>query len=159
MTAVRDYHAVAVTYDLTVASLHSYYVLAGTTPVLVHNCGSGPSDELLDLAEGNIGKTNVASEVTASNGAKGYGVSVGHDTSTLTRQVRQAVEETSRRGGCAEVEELCDLESQGAPLAGAGPAAVNVAGGSQGYDYTGHGDNLFPCPACQRMFKYLDEQG
>ncbi|MFD0568312.1 polymorphic toxin-type HINT domain-containing protein [Kitasatospora gansuensis] len=27
-------------YNLTVADLHTYYVLAGTTPVLVHNCGS-----------------------------------------------------------------------------------------------------------------------
>ncbi|MDI5964914.1 RHS repeat-associated core domain-containing protein [Streptantibioticus silvisoli] len=35
---VRNYHAVAVTYDLTVAALHTYYVVAGTTPVLVHNC-------------------------------------------------------------------------------------------------------------------------
>ncbi|MFF1793197.1 RHS repeat-associated core domain-containing protein [Kitasatospora sp. NPDC058263] len=26
--------------DLTVGNLHTYYVLAGTTPVLVHNCGS-----------------------------------------------------------------------------------------------------------------------
>jgi hypothetical protein len=29
-------------YNLTVADAHTYYVLAGTTPVLVHNCG-GPS--------------------------------------------------------------------------------------------------------------------
>jgi RHS repeat-associated protein len=28
-------------YNLTVAELHTYYVLAGTTPVLVHNCGEG----------------------------------------------------------------------------------------------------------------------
>lgn len=27
------------TYDLTINTLHTYYVLAGTTPVLVHNCG------------------------------------------------------------------------------------------------------------------------
>jgi hypothetical protein len=27
--------------DLTVAEIHTYYVIAGTTPVLVHNCGSG----------------------------------------------------------------------------------------------------------------------
>ncbi|MFB7784062.1 ricin-type beta-trefoil lectin domain protein [Streptomyces vinaceus] len=27
------------TYNLTVADLHTYYVLAGATPVLVHNCG------------------------------------------------------------------------------------------------------------------------
>jgi hypothetical protein len=28
-------------YDLTVDTVHTYYVLAGATPVLVHNCGSG----------------------------------------------------------------------------------------------------------------------
>ncbi len=27
--------------NLTVANIHTYYVLAGTTPVLVHNCGGG----------------------------------------------------------------------------------------------------------------------
>lgn len=27
------------TYDLTVDSVHTYYVVAGDTPVLVHNCG------------------------------------------------------------------------------------------------------------------------
>ncbi|MFJ5123150.1 DddA-like double-stranded DNA deaminase toxin [Kitasatospora sp. NPDC088548] len=32
-------------HDLTVADLHTYYVLAGTTPVLVHNCGE-PYDEV-----------------------------------------------------------------------------------------------------------------
>ncbi|MEU1034383.1 hypothetical protein ABZ402_37880 [Streptomyces mirabilis] len=26
-------------YNLTVQQLHTYYVLAGETPVLVHNCG------------------------------------------------------------------------------------------------------------------------
>ncbi|WP_405851451.1 polymorphic toxin-type HINT domain-containing protein [Streptomyces sp. NBC_01369] len=29
-------------YNLTVDDLHTYYVLAGATPVLVHNCGSRP---------------------------------------------------------------------------------------------------------------------
>lgn len=32
--------------DLTVNDLHTYYVLAGTTPVLVHNCG--PGRDLID---------------------------------------------------------------------------------------------------------------
>jgi hypothetical protein len=36
--AKRTYHATAATYDLTINGLHTYYVLAGTTPVLVHNC-------------------------------------------------------------------------------------------------------------------------
>ncbi|WP_082403179.1 LamG-like jellyroll fold domain-containing protein [Saccharothrix sp. NRRL B-16348] len=34
-------------YDLTVEGLHTYYVLAGATPVLVHNCG-----EEIDFAPG-----------------------------------------------------------------------------------------------------------
>ncbi|MER7309884.1 Teneurin-1 [Streptomyces griseoluteus] len=41
VTGVRLYHANTVTYDLTIGTLHTYYVEAGTTPVLVHNCGTG----------------------------------------------------------------------------------------------------------------------
>ncbi|MFF8916681.1 polymorphic toxin-type HINT domain-containing protein [Streptomyces sp. NPDC015032] len=32
------------THDLTVSDVHTYYVLAGATPVLVHNCGGGALD-------------------------------------------------------------------------------------------------------------------
>ncbi|MEU6773346.1 LamG-like jellyroll fold domain-containing protein [Streptomyces sp. NPDC046759] len=38
VTGVRLYHAHTTTYDLTVGTLHTYYVEAGDTPVLVHNC-------------------------------------------------------------------------------------------------------------------------
>lgn len=38
VTSVRLFHANTVTYDLTIGDLHTYYVEAGTTPVLVHNC-------------------------------------------------------------------------------------------------------------------------
>ncbi|MER7753210.1 LamG-like jellyroll fold domain-containing protein [Kitasatospora sp. NPDC097643] len=34
----RHYQSTATTYDLTINGLHTYYVVAGTTPVLVHNC-------------------------------------------------------------------------------------------------------------------------
>jgi hypothetical protein len=37
----RTYHTTATTYDLTINGLHTYYVLAGTTPVLVHNVDLG----------------------------------------------------------------------------------------------------------------------
>ncbi|MDH6125525.1 polymorphic toxin-type HINT domain-containing protein [Kitasatospora sp. GP82] len=40
VVAARPYHTDPHTaYNLTVADLHTYYVLAGATPVLVHNCG------------------------------------------------------------------------------------------------------------------------
>ncbi|MGW3983876.1 LamG-like jellyroll fold domain-containing protein [Streptomyces mirabilis] len=45
VTAVRLYHAHTTTYDLTIGDLHTYYVEAGGTPVLVHNC------EFTDRAE------------------------------------------------------------------------------------------------------------
>ncbi|MFF4805444.1 RHS repeat-associated core domain-containing protein [Streptomyces sp. NPDC001351] len=38
VTAVHNFHQHQVTYDLTVGKLHTYYVLAGSAPVLVHNC-------------------------------------------------------------------------------------------------------------------------
>ncbi|MFI5942252.1 polymorphic toxin-type HINT domain-containing protein [Streptomyces uncialis] len=45
VTANREYTRHARTYNLTVEDLHTYYVLAGETPVLVHNsnglCGPG----------------------------------------------------------------------------------------------------------------------
>ncbi|WP_139216426.1 polymorphic toxin-type HINT domain-containing protein [Streptomyces sp. CC77] len=49
VNAVRVYEARQNTYNLTVADLHTYYVLAGETPVLVHNsnCG-GVGRELID---------------------------------------------------------------------------------------------------------------
>lgn len=38
VTTIRLYHADTFTYDLTIGDLHTYYVVAGSTPVLVHNC-------------------------------------------------------------------------------------------------------------------------
>ncbi|MFJ5260471.1 polymorphic toxin-type HINT domain-containing protein [Streptomyces sp. NPDC088387] len=39
VTANRSFTQRAATYNLTVSGVHSYYVLAGATPVLVHNSG------------------------------------------------------------------------------------------------------------------------
>ncbi|WP_179166742.1 Hint domain-containing protein [Streptomyces sp. CB03238] len=41
ITEVKHWKSLEPAYDLTVNSLHTYYVLAGQTPVLVHNCGVG----------------------------------------------------------------------------------------------------------------------
>lgn len=41
VTGNRAYTRHATTYNLTVDNLHTYYVLAGETPVLVHNSGDG----------------------------------------------------------------------------------------------------------------------
>ncbi|MFI2652610.1 hypothetical protein [Micromonospora fulviviridis] len=37
--------------DLTVRNVHTYYVVAGNTPVLVHNCGTGGESKPLVIGE------------------------------------------------------------------------------------------------------------
>ena len=44
VVALRDYTATMVTYNLTVDGVHTYYVVAGNTPVLVHNDGGDGPD-------------------------------------------------------------------------------------------------------------------
>ncbi|MFD8781019.1 polymorphic toxin-type HINT domain-containing protein [Kitasatospora sp. NPDC059599] len=42
VTSVRNYHTdPTIAYNLTIDQIHTYYVLAGATPVLVHNCNGG----------------------------------------------------------------------------------------------------------------------
>jgi Pretoxin HINT domain len=45
ITGIRLFHTTQTTYDLTINGLHTYYVIAGTTPVFVHNCGNAESAE------------------------------------------------------------------------------------------------------------------
>ncbi|MFJ9695644.1 polymorphic toxin-type HINT domain-containing protein [Kitasatospora sp. NPDC101183] len=50
-------------HDLSVADLHTYYVLAGTTPVLVHNCAGGGSTPIyrgVSEISGQTGELNPA---------------------------------------------------------------------------------------------------
>ncbi|MFC7531498.1 polymorphic toxin-type HINT domain-containing protein [Actinoplanes sp. GCM10030250] len=44
VTALSPYSEDLIAYNLTVADIHTYYVLADSTPVLVHNCGSSLDD-------------------------------------------------------------------------------------------------------------------
>src|SRR6266700_854499 len=42
VVAVHNYPGTKNMRNLTVADIHTYYVIAGNVPVLVHNCGNGP---------------------------------------------------------------------------------------------------------------------
>ncbi|MEV0095934.1 RHS repeat-associated core domain-containing protein [Streptomyces sp. NPDC050738] len=50
----RNYRAASLTYDLTVSTVHAYYVLAGATPILVHNCDIS-MDEAVSRAVSHVG--------------------------------------------------------------------------------------------------------
>ncbi|MFD3699624.1 ricin-type beta-trefoil lectin domain protein [Streptomyces sp. NPDC058646] len=53
VTSIRRWTAESETvHNLTVADVHTYYVLAGATPVLVHNCGTTPPGVQCNCAAG-----------------------------------------------------------------------------------------------------------
>jgi RHS repeat-associated protein len=79
VTAVHNYTGGTDMRDLTIADIHTYYVMAGDTPVLVHNCnGLGarwgvprkPGVYIIELKDGNfyIGSAtnNMRARVTAA---------------------------------------------------------------------------------------------
>jgi hypothetical protein len=81
---LRRYVATIRTYNLTVDAVHTYYVLAGNTPVLVHNCGTGEAkivDQTLGagahasdgvgLVDGNINAPGVRGMVNEAGNATG----------------------------------------------------------------------------------------
>jgi hypothetical protein len=62
VTGLRTVAAPRTVWDLTVAELHTFYVLAGATPVLVHNCDGTLPDALYDEIEARYG-TDIADGV------------------------------------------------------------------------------------------------
>jgi hypothetical protein len=57
VTGVSRYSADLTADNLTVETDHTYYVVAGTAPVLVHNCGGYLPEGIEELAEENITDT------------------------------------------------------------------------------------------------------
>ncbi|MFR9796758.1 Hint domain-containing protein [Streptomyces sp. MS06] len=53
-----------VTYDLTIEGVHTYYVMAGTAPVLVHNVLQCPTDVALGLRDERADKWAEAKNIT-----------------------------------------------------------------------------------------------
>ncbi|WP_239158311.1 ricin-type beta-trefoil lectin domain protein [Streptomyces sp. SID13726] len=62
VTGLRTVAAPSAVWDLTVADLHTFYVLAGVTPVLVHNCDGTLPNDLYDEIEARYG-TDIADGV------------------------------------------------------------------------------------------------
>ncbi|WP_448700962.1 polymorphic toxin-type HINT domain-containing protein, partial [Streptomyces avidinii] len=67
--ATRNYPLAVTTHNLTVDDFHTYYVLAGATPVLVHNCGPVYSE----IADGRRGAAYAeVSPQTLDNASAGH---------------------------------------------------------------------------------------
>ncbi|WP_240981788.1 MULTISPECIES: polymorphic toxin-type HINT domain-containing protein [unclassified Streptomyces] len=70
ITAVKHYTKGQRTHDLTIDDLHAYYVLAGATPVLVHNCNT--SYQLSLDTRAAVGSGNAQAYQIAHTGATEY---------------------------------------------------------------------------------------
>ncbi|MCX5613492.1 polymorphic toxin-type HINT domain-containing protein [Streptomyces sp. NBC_00047] len=152
----RTYQAVNETYNLTVADLHTYYVLAGATPVLVHNTGG--CDPLLTYANkhrNDVG-TKFVSEYTSPSGAlyKGrnrHGI-------TPSGPLANALSDAGHHGGCAEVH--CLIKAQAAEgnagiQGGSMRTLISKNNSMPTSNTTGHGDKATPCGRCKRVLDSL----
>jgi RHS repeat-associated protein len=153
ITTIRNYHHHATTYDLTVADVHSYYVLAGTTPVLVHNCNLG---DYADSVRNEPG-VKFASEYTSPSGAKYYGRN--RHGQQAEGPLADALERAGHHGGCAEVHCLIQAQAEEGPEATRGGTmrTVRTRNNSMPTSNTdGHGEPAHPCGRCGRLLEDLE---
>ncbi|MEU1075132.1 MULTISPECIES: RHS repeat-associated core domain-containing protein [unclassified Streptomyces] len=82
----RNYRRTVTTYNLTVERIHTYYVLAGATPVLVHNC-----NESMDFVHGTSSThaDNIEANGLSGDAARGnsHGGGVGQPGNLFTYRV------------------------------------------------------------------------
>ncbi|MFF3137621.1 polymorphic toxin-type HINT domain-containing protein [Streptomyces mirabilis] len=69
ISSVKIWHHQHLTHDLTVSVTHTYYVLAGDTPVLVHNCDTRPNFASDSKAQNHFSK-HVYGETKTASGFK-----------------------------------------------------------------------------------------
>jgi hypothetical protein len=98
ITAIDDSHRSERVHNLTVTGVHTYYAMAGATPVLVHNCGNAEEAEHAYIAADTLqqGRHRATNEtVSGVRGAQGqYGTTavIGvRNTTTGGISVRTAV--------------------------------------------------------------------
>ncbi|MET9323602.1 polymorphic toxin-type HINT domain-containing protein [Streptomyces sp. NPDC003038] len=129
--SARNYPHAVTTHNLTVNDFHTYYVLAGAAPVLVHNCGVGSEDDAmlaLDRAEELNSTRGYNSATTAVIGVfnsktKAYSIRIGinGDAPQPASWILRPGEEFARggRGTHAEENILNSLASHEHPVFGA----------------------------------------
>ena len=128
-------------------------MLAGATPVLVHNCNLG------DYADSVRNESGVkfASEYTSPSGAKYYGRN--KHGQQAEGPLADALERTGHHGGCAEVHCLIQAQAAEGPEAirGGTMRTVRTRNNSMPTSNTdGHGEPAHPCGRCGRLLEDLE---
>jgi hypothetical protein len=154
--AVRAYEGRQATYNLTVDDLHTYYVAAGNTSVLVHNCDDPgcPCISLRQVADqAEDSGAQYASEYTSASGSVFR--ADNREFVHLTPEFRAALPEVGHPSlMCSEVKCL----AKAFEASGGDPASIR--GGSMRTVHVGdlngrHGSAARPCQGCQRLLRAL----
>jgi hypothetical protein len=152
ITGIMHWTQGAQVHNLTVDDIHTYYVVAGTAAVLVHNCGPepGPAPEgstLEDYRQANLGPNapRFVTEYTSPNGNRYYGrttrggveIEPGSDLDSMLR---------GRHTGCSEVCALNEAQKAGDEILGGTYRTLQVNSGKA----------VKPCEDfCQPMIRRL----
>ncbi|MFG2021188.1 polymorphic toxin-type HINT domain-containing protein [Actinomadura geliboluensis] len=159
LTATKAWTKYQRTHNLTVATDHTYYVLAGVTPALVHNRTCGDPDPLVEYADGVRNERGVkfVSEYTSPSGQKYY----GRDRHGLQAKgfLSKVLRLGGHHGGCAEVH--CLIQAQAAEgrsaIKGGTMRTVHSRNNSMpNSNPVGHGEPAEPCGRCGRLLGLLD---
>ncbi|MDX3855797.1 Hint domain-containing protein, partial [Streptomyces sp. AK02-01A] len=154
ITAVEHWTAPDETvYNLTVSDLHTYYVLAGTTPILVHNTDGGTcgvvSPALANTADaGEMHGADFASEFRSPSGQ----MYQAHNAEyvELPEGLKDIIRENDHPAFvCSEMKCLANAYKAEGPAAlnGGQMTTVFVSDTEMGE----HGALASPCPGCRRV--------
>ncbi|MFD0499431.1 MULTISPECIES: polymorphic toxin-type HINT domain-containing protein [Streptomyces violaceusniger group] len=105
VTSVRHFTKPQRTYDLTVSRIHTYYVLAGATPVLVHNSGPNCGVPLGGKNGDHLGGEDFhGSEYSLDEITEFVNGHTGDGNPTMGRPSAAEVETTLRQAGPRQLE-------------------------------------------------------
>ncbi|MDQ7911103.1 polymorphic toxin-type HINT domain-containing protein [Phytohabitans sp. ZYX-F-186] len=139
--SVHSYDGASVMHDLTVETVHTYYVLAGQTPVLVHNCdpveNRKPGELSMDLFDAELQGVK-----PAFSGSDAFTKAMGTDGNYLW-----AVDNTGRLGIAPAGPGIKHTTITGGRPAYAGQFTVHGGRVTRFDNWTGH---YTPCKACSR---------
>ncbi|MES9508502.1 polymorphic toxin-type HINT domain-containing protein [Streptomyces sp. NPDC000609] len=149
-------------YNLTVDDLHTYYVLAGVSPVLVHNCGVADAVHAEAEAVAHLGGSQRPQVMEALQVPGHAPVVARGDGGAGIRRVQPAIQGIldsipaaacgNNHGGCGLVQFLTEALDAGSDPTGATAAATLV--------HTRTNKNfkmlIGPCDSCKVLVEYFD---
>ncbi|MEU4162124.1 SpvB/TcaC N-terminal domain-containing protein [Actinoplanes sp. NPDC026670] len=156
--AVRDHTGPRTMYDLTVSTVHAYYVFAGAIPVLVHNCDKFKNFE--EYYNSNETRNNpgakFASEYISPSGQKYWGQNA-HGMKA-EGELADALKQANHHGGCSEVHCLIQAYNKEGPAAISGGSMRTVHtrnNVNKNANTTMHGQPANPCGHCNQVLNDL----